>query len=137
MHTSNACIKLSRMAKGNEFGIWKWIAACAATGLSMIVAEYLNLNHATESVCIFTTLLFAALILFYQDQWDEFRFWRDLLAVFILHIIAASVILQSIASTKWLPGLVMTVGSMIEAAGIIILFDKRSGRSERSENTRN
>jgi hypothetical protein len=114
------------MAKANEFGIWSWVAVSVASVAAVAITEFAGLRGKWEDVVVFTVLLFTMLILIYRQCWGSVSFWRKLLLVFIVHAVAATIILQSVTiGPQGIPGLLMTAVTIAEAVIVIVLLDRK------------
>jgi hypothetical protein len=117
------------MAKANEFGIWSWVAVSVACGAAVVITEFTGLRGKWEDVIVFTVLLFTMLILLYRQRWGSLSFWWKLLLIFVLHAVAATIILQSVLiGPHGIPGLPMIAITMAEAVFFIVLLDRRTTR---------
>ena len=113
------------MARANEFGTWSWVAVSVACIAAIGVTELAGLQGKWEDILVFTVLLFATLILLYRPRWGSKSFWWKLLMIFVLHAIAAAVVLQSVqVGPHGIPGFLLTGVTMAEAIFVIILLDR-------------
>jgi hypothetical protein len=114
------------MANAGEFGIWEWVGVCAACGAAVAITEYAGLRGKWEDVIVFTVLLFVMLILLYRPRWGTISFWWKLFLIFVLHVVATTIILQSVPiGPHGIPGLLMTVITMAGALVVIVLLDRK------------
>ena len=116
------------MSRRNDFGFWQGAALFAVGGAAVLSSELMGVRREQEDVAVFTTLLFALLLLIYRSRWRDSTFWRDLTMIFAFHLIVVTVTLKSIhIGPSGLPGLALTAVTIVEGSLIIILLDKRSG----------
>lgn len=126
------------MADTNEVGVWSWVTIFAACCAAIAITEYAGVQQKWEDVIIFTVLLFTMLVLVFRPDWRRKSFWWELLMVFVLHAIAATVILQSVAiGPHGIPGLLMTGITIVEGMFIVVILNRRKDKWWRRTNSHN
>jgi hypothetical protein len=88
--------------------------------LTTIGTERAGLSQRWADAIVYTVVLFGTIVIASRMGWHRHRFWRLLLLVFAVHVLALIVVMQALAST-WhgIPGLMMLgVGT---AEGLVIL----------------
>ncbi|SRR6266568_1753703 len=118
------------MAGRKDLGAWEWIILFGLMAIAIVITESLGIVQKWEDAVVYTAVLFAAITLGLRRLWSRRVFWRTLLLVFALHVLAVIILVQ-IFPKDWrgIPGLLMVVAAGIEGALILSVLLKRVRRT--------
>ena len=119
-----------RVAGGKKFGIGEWVLIVVLVALAVAITEFVGVRQKWENAIVYTVLVFTVVIMALRPAWGRSAFWKTLVPIFMLHVLAVVVIEQSLPPGSEGPhGLPLTAAGMAEGVLIAGVLWKRSMRS--------
>src|SRR6266851_9357254 len=85
-----------RVAGGKKFSIGEWVVMFGLAALAVAVTEFVGVSQKWENAIVYTVLVFTVVIMALRPAWGRRTFWRNLVPIFLLHVLAIVVIEQSL-----------------------------------------
>lgn len=116
---------------GKKLSATEWLVVFGLVGLAVAFAEFAGISQKWETAVVYTVIVFSAVVIPLRPVWDRKTFWRGLVPIFLLHVIAVIIIEQSLPPGSRGPrGLPLVAVGMGEAVLIGSVLWKRSIRSK-------
>ena len=120
-----------RVAGGKKSSVGEWVVICLLVVSAIAVTEFVGLRQKWEYAIVRTVIIFSSVIVAFRPAWGRSAFWKTLVPIFLLHIVAVVVILQSLPPSSSGPhGLVFTAATALYVLLIAGVLWKRSVRSK-------
>jgi len=108
------------MKKQQYLSLWQWCVVLGATAAAVAITEKIGIVQAWQDIIVFTSLLFATVIVILRPYWKSPYFWIGLLLILIVHLWSANLILDSFPPGRFgLPSVLMGGVSFVEALVIL------------------
>ncbi len=119
-----------RVAGGKKFGFGEWAFIVVLVVLAVAISELVGVRQKWEHAVVYTVLVFTVVIVALRPAWGRSAFWKTLVPIFLLHVLAIVTIEQSLPPESEGPhGLPLTAVGMAEGVFIASVLWKRSMRS--------
>jgi branched-subunit amino acid permease len=119
-----------RVAGGKKFSIREWALIVVLVVFAVAITEFVGVRQKWENAIVYTVLVFTVVIMALRPAWGRSRFWKTLVPIFLLHVLAVVVIEHSLPPGSEGPhGLPLTAVGMAEGVLIASVLWKRSMRS--------
>ena len=120
-----------RVAGGKRSSVGEWVVIFGLVALAVAVTEFVDVSQKWENAFVYTVLLFTVVIIVLRPAWGRRAFWRNLVPIFLLHVLGVTVIEQSLPLGSEGPhGLPLTGAVMAEGVIIVSVLWKRSMQSK-------
>jgi hypothetical protein len=103
-----------------------WVLAAFALGLGVLAAWVADLHMVTENTATaagYTAITFACLVMALRPAWNRLRFWIDLAALLVLHLIIVLLLVNYLDShlirLNWVMGLPLVVVELLVFLGLL------------------
>jgi len=114
---------------GKHFTTMEWIILFGTTAAAVVATEFMRLSQTWEDAVVYTTMLFATVILVLRPAWSRVQFWRNLLPIFGLHTLFLIVLVQAFPLGRFgTPKLLLIPLGMIEGLLILAFLWKKTAR---------
>lgn len=119
-----------RVTGGREFKTWQGLVASGLTGVALLTSSFITPNKKSADALVYTVMVFSFVVLALRPAWRRLAFWRNLVLVFILHVLAIILIIAALPpGPRGLPWLFLTAAGMAEMVLLICVLWKRAARS--------
>lgn len=110
--------------------VGEWLVGGAVLVFTVAATEFLGASLKWENAIVYTVLVFTALIIGFRPAWGRKAFWRDLLHVFLLHVLGVVIIYHVLPSGReGLHGLPLVAVGMVEVFLVVGVLWKRTMKS--------
>jgi hypothetical protein len=82
-----------------------------------LLSNFIGLSQIASDAVIYTVVVFGVVIAALRPAWGRRAFWRNVLFIFVLHVIGITFLVQLLAKRS-APGVMMIIAGMIE--GVLI-----------------
>jgi len=114
---------------GKHLTAMEWIILFGTTAAAVVATEFMRLSQTWEDAAVYTTMLFATVILVLRPAWNRVQFWRNLLPIFGLHTLFLIVLVQAFPLGRFgIPKLFLIPVGMIEGLLILAFLWKKTTR---------
>jgi hypothetical protein len=119
------------MRKGNakRSDIWEWATILGSMAMAVALSRLLGLEAKWKDAIVYTVMLFTVVAFALRLAWGCGVFWRNFLALIVLHVIVVIGGVQAIPFAYVIPKLLFIPVGMVEAVLIIAVLWKRTARA--------
>jgi hypothetical protein len=116
-----------------DFTFGDWVIVFGLAAIAVTVTEIIGLTQKWEDVIVFTVMLFTVVLLVLHELWRNPAFWRNLLPIFGMHIVAFALLAQVLPlGQSGFPKLPLSAAMMAEGVLILAVLYKRVRGGTRS-----
>ena len=106
----------------------EWLLIFIGIGAATLAGTLLGLSWKWRDALVYTTLVFAAVLLALRPAWGKQGFWRDFSLIFALHSLIVVLLVQGLPiGPEGFPGLVLTIVGVLESLAVAGLLWRRMG----------
>lgn len=110
-----------------SMSIVEWLVLFGFFSLAIVTTNLLHLEQRWSDAVVYTVVVFTIVIQLLHPGWGRPSFWKGFLLILILHIIAISVLVESMPR-EWrgIPGLFQVLFGMTEGMAVLAVLWKKA-----------
>lgn len=117
--------------------VLEWMLLFGTLAVAVVTTKALHLREILADAVLYTVIVFSVVILALRAAWRRIVFWQNLIPVFMLHLIAVSVVVESFPRDSHGFSLIpFTLMAIVEALLIAGFVWRRTVQSDRPQRHR-